>query len=344
MRKALGLSGFLLVLVGLTVGWEVAQTGSTRFATAANLRNLLTYVGLFGILSLGQAFVIITGGIDLSVGSLVCLLGILAAMLMDAGAGWSPWLVLPAMLALAALVGGYHGLLVTKLRIQPFVVTLCGLFLYRGVARLAASDSTQGFGTAYDGLKWFGRGTLYDLVRGEGPMLPGTSWETALDCVPAPFLIMLFLAVLVGAYLHWSPHGRHLFALGANEEGARFSGVRTDSLKVLAYVLCSLLCGAGGLLLAFKSNSLQPTMFGNLYELYAIAGAVLGGCSLRGGSGNVVGIVLGVAIIRILSNMVNILGIPSQVEYIVLGGAILVGVCIDELVGRQARSRARARV
>jgi len=285
-------------------------------------------VGLFGILSLGQSVVIITGGIDLSVGSVIALIGISSAMLLDKGQGMHPALVLPMMLILAALVGAWHGLLIAKARMQPFVVTLCGLFFYRGIARLLAGDRTQGFGSAFQRLKWLGRGYIQD----EGGLLPVP--------LPAPFLIFLLLAASLGAYLHFSAQGRHLFALGANEEGARFSGIRTDRLKVMAYALCTLITAFGGLLIAFKVNSLGPSDFGSFYELYAIAGAVLGGCSLRGGAGNVLGVVIGASLIVVLRNLVNILEIPSQLEYVVIGGAILVGVCIDELFARRGEKRA----
>ena len=319
MRKALGLTGFLLVLVGLTVGWELAKTGSTRFATAANLRNLLTYIGLFGILSLGQSFVIITGGIDLSIGSVVALLGILAADVLDKGAGWSPWIVVPGVLALAMAIGAWHGVLVTKARMQPFVVTLCGLFFFRGIARVVSGDETRGFGAAFPKLAWLANGFL----------------PTSNGVLPVPFVIFMVLAVGVAAFLHLTPAGRHLFALGANEESARFSGIRTHRLKILAYVLCSGITGIGALLLAFNINSLGPANFGSFYELYAIAGVVLGGCSLRGGSGNILGVVIGAALIRVLTNLVSILEIPSQLEYVVIGGAILLGVLLDELFTRK---------
>ena len=341
MRKIIGLGGFLLALVIGTCAWELARTGSTNFLTPANIKNLLTWIGLFGILSLGQCLVIVTGGIDLSIGSLVGLIAVIAAMLMDKGQGYSPVVVLPFVLLIAAAVGLYQGLLITKLNIQPFVVTLCGLFFWRGIARVITEDVTQGFGNAHVNLRWLGRGTVWDQVRPAEQVEPGSAWQTVLHCVPAPFLILLVLLGGVGAYLHFSAQGRHLFALGANEEAARFSGIRTAPLKISAYILCGLLSGIGGLLLAFKVNSVQPKDFGSFYELYAIAGAVLGGCSLRGGSGNVVGVLLGAAIILVLRNMVNILGIPSQLEYVVIGGAILAGVCIDELLTRRAASRSR---
>lgn len=331
MRKALGLIGLLASLVLVACAWEYNQSGEIRFTSPTNVGNVLTFVGLFGILSLAQAIVIITGGIDLSVGSVAALVGISAAMLMDRG--WPPVLALPVVLAGAAMIGAWHGALITKARIQPFIVTLCGLFLYRGIARLLAGDMTQGFGSKYESLKWFGRGYLSDIVP--------ASWDGAIwQMLPAPFLVMLLLAVILAAFLHFSAPGRHLFALGANEEAARFSGIRTTRLIIVAYILCSLFTGVGSLLIAFKVNSLGPSDFGGFYELYAIAGAVLGGCSLRGGAGNVLGVIIGAALIMILRNLVNILGIPSQLEYVVIGGAILMGVFFDELFTRRRMVRA----
>lgn len=343
MRKTVGLLGFLAALVGITCGWEFAHTSSSSFLSHENIRNLLTFFGLFGILSLGQSFVIITGGIDLSVGSLVGLIGVWTAMLMDRGEGLNPFIVIALMLGLSVLIGAWHGFLITKARMQPFVVTLCGLFFYRGLARLLAKDATQGFGTAYEKLKWLGRGTMWDVVSARDGVtrLAETAYERILDSIAAPFLILLFLGILVGAFMHLTATGRHLFALGANEEAARFSGIRTDALKVLAYILCSLITCIGGILMAFKVNSMQPTAFGSFYELYAIAGAVLGGCSLRGGSGNVAAVIVGAAIIRTLNNVVNILGIPSQLEYVVIGGAILLGVFLDEFFARRSAMRVK---
>lgn len=339
MRKILGLAAFLLALMLITPLWELGKSGAIRFYDPMNIKNLLTWVGLFGILSLGQAFVIITGGIDLSVGSLVALVGVIAARYMAPDAAVTTTGVLAGVLLLCAIIGLFHGLLITKIRIQPFVVTLCGLFFYRGLARVITGDSTQGFGNSFLGLKWLGRGSIWNLLSDDAP---GSAVAKALDCVPAPFLLLLAIGAAVGAFLHFAPAGRHLFALGANEDGARFSGIRTDRLKIAAYVLCSLISGIGGLLIAFKVNSMQPSSFGSFYELYAIAGAVLGGCSLRGGSGNLIGILIGATILRVLTNMVTLLGIPNELEFMVIGAAILVGVGIDELFGRR-KARVRTR-
>lgn len=318
MRKALGLSGLLFCLVLATYAWELHAEGSSRFLTAQNLRNLLTWVGLFGILSLAQSILIISGGIDLSVGSVVGLVATVNLVLMR-DYGMAPLPAVALCLLVSGGIGLWHGLLVTKGRLQPFIVTLCGLFLYRGSARLLTGDESRGFGTGYDFLKWLGSGYVGDTI------------------IAMPLAVLLGLALVVGVYMHLTAGGRHLFAVGANEETARFSGLQTHRLKIQAYVLCSLLTGLGGLLIAFKVKSIGPSDFGNSYELYAIAGAVLGGCSLRGGSGNIPSVLIGATLIVLLRNLVNILGIPSQVEYMVIGGAILAGVFLDEMLGRRAR-------
>lgn len=336
MRKALGLALLLAALIALAAILEGMQ-GRQNFLSLQNFRNLLPWVGLYGILALGQAVVIITGGIDLSVGSVIALVGITAGLLLNPaqGAAWHPALVIPLCLGLGVSIGLAHGILVTYARMQPFVVTLCGLFFYRGIARVAANDMTQGFGNNYPLLQWWGGGSLADaLPPGASPAL-----RDLLALASAPLLVMLALAAILAAWLHFAPGGRHLFALGANEDAARLSGVRTRRLKIAAYVLCSLITSIGALLFAFKVNSMGPSNFGSFAELYAIAGAVLGGCSLRGGTGNVLGILFGVALIRILANLVNILGIPSQLEYVVIGGAILIMIALDEFLTRRRLAR-----
>lgn len=340
MRKNWGLLALIVLLCAGTTLYEYATQGTSSFLSAPNWKNLLTFVGLFGTLSLAQSVVIITGGIDLSLGSVVGFVGVLAALLMQRGEGFSPFLVIPFCLTTGAVFGLTHGLLTTYLRIQPFIITLCGLFIYRGAARFITKDTSQGFGTAYPGLRLLGSGTLADFLPSAAhPDSLYAAFLNYLIVVPIPLLLMLLLAILVGAFLHASPWGRHLFALGANEEAARFSGVRTQLLKVSAYVICGTLTALGALLMAFKVNSLGPSDFGGFYELYAIAGAVLGGCSLRGGVGNVPGVILGTMLILLLRNLVNILHVPSELEYVVVGGAILVGVCADELLSRRTLRR-----
>ena len=321
MKKVRGILTLLVAVVVLT------SILDPRFLSAYNIGNIARWTGLFGILSIGEAMVIITGGIDLSVGSVVGLVGSLLAMMLSAGVPVSAALGL--ILALSACIGVAHGLLVTKMRLQPFIVTLCGLLIYRGVARYLTKDATQGFGTGFTELKY--------LVKGTPLSVPGPGGEGI--AVPMPFLLFVGIAVIAGVFLHRSVYGRHLLALGRNEQAARFSGINTDRLILLAYVVSALLAGFAGVLFALDVNAVQPAGHGNFYELYAIAAAVLGGCSLRGGEGTILGVVIGAAILRVLYNAINVLGIATQLEFAVIGAVILVGVIADELVKFYAAAR-----
>ena len=583
------ISGILLLLVYVLVATTLLNE---RFVGAFNMQNITRWSSLFGILGIGVAFVIITGGIDLSIGSVVGLIGCLLPMMLLGTAKWPPGTVASVtayaagaeLLAVAAVIGvgrwrarsdtggdyrapigmavaglvsllggatvsklplpGWvaiacvlawvmmvalhlglaHGLLVTRARLQPFVVTLCGLLIYRGLARWITDDQTQGFGTAYDdslrliatgkpcyvafvvlvagvlavlagtwtlvrqrgegtgianrGLPWFtiiagaaiaaigavrylpdgmlfglspaaaparlmawigwlvapsvlwlgfvafrasGRAMLGPVVAAvvAGMLLVGalavvgksdewfpggrdwaSRWRMAavfislgalmasiawfgrnslragniaqVPCaasgvtavmwlmsrpigkssladtllgemlVPAPFFVLVAMAAAAAVFLNLTIYGRYLLALGRNEQAARYSGIKTDRLVVLSYVICGGAAGLGGILFALDGNSVQPSGQGNLFELYAIAAAVLGGCSLRGGEGSVLGVVIGATVMRVLYNSINILGIKSQLEYTIIGVVILAGVIADEAVKRiTARRRSQ---
>ena len=321
MKHILGISGLLIAVFLFTALLE------PNFLTAYNLQNTLRWTGLFGIISIGAAFVIITGGIDLSVGSVVGFVGVLLPMFL-VGQGWSVPLALTAVLLVSLGLGLLHGVLVTKMRLQPFVVTLCGLLFYRGIARWISGDQTQGFGGEFEGFR--------QLAIGRLPL-------TDTFGLPMPFLVLIVLAVLGGLFLNYTVWGRYMLALGHNEEAARFSGINTDRMVILAYVFGAVTAGIGGVLFALDVNSVQPAVHGNFYELYAIAAAVLGGCSLRGGEGSILGVVIGAAVLRVLYNAINILGIPTQLEFAIIGAVILLGVMADELVKRFAAARSTAR-
>jgi ribose transport system permease protein len=307
--------GVLLLLVVLCA---VVAAASPQFLSPANLQNVARLVGTYGIFSIGVGIVIITGGIDLSVGSMCALLGVLLSMMLVEW-GWPPSVALAAVIALGACLGTVHGLLVTRLRLQPFIVTLCGLLLYRGAARYVANDSTKGFGTG-EGFEW-----LRSLASG------------SVAGVPMPFVIMCVMAVLAWLLVHRSVYGRHLFAAGHNEEAARYSGVNTRGVIAGAYVMSGALAAVSALIIAFYTNSVSPASHGNFYELYAIAAAVVGGCSLRGGEGSVLGIVMGTALLQVLRNLVNLLDIPSSLDFAVMGAVILVGAIADQIFGRGMR-------
>jgi ribose transport system permease protein len=164
---------------------------------------------------------------------------------------------------------------------------------------------------------------------------------TATFGLPVAALLLLVVAILAAVFMNRTVWGRQLFALGRNEEAARFSGVPTRRLSLLAYVLCSLLAGLGGALFVLDVNSAQASSFGNFYELYAIAGAVLGGVALRGGEGTVIGVVLGAALMQVLSNAINLVADSTQLEFAVVGAVILFGAAADEGV-RKLLSRRRA--
>jgi ribose/xylose/arabinose/galactoside ABC-type transport system permease subunit len=546
------ISGILMLLIYVCVATTLLNEA---FVSAYNMQNIARWSALFGIIGIGVAFVIITGGIDLSIGSVIGLVGCLLPMLMSQYR-WSVPTSLLAVMIVALAIGLIHGLLITKMKLQPFVVTLCGLLVYRGLARWITGDQTQGFGTQYDntlrliatgkpcsvafvilvvgavmavwslwrlvkemnsptyeqrlgtnlfgaiaGLVlagigssrfWYGfefekgsavtslggwnlttwqlnipeagarlpgelmwwvgllfvpaaiwflvaamrgdwRKTIGPLVAvgvaaallagaiwivgqpdnwffpneqwadrwrmaavflslglfmgtlawfaqsglntgGEAARLPllvasttavlwlvgktfvvrrlVSDWSAAesLDwllgktsigetLVPAPFFVLMALGAAASVFLNMTIYGRYLLALGRNEEAARYSGIKTDGMVILAYVICAGAAGLGGILFALDGNSVQPSGHGSFYELYAIAAAVLGGCSLRGGEGSILGVVIGAAVMRVLYNSINLLGIPSQLEFAIIGDVILIGVLVDELVKRLAARR-----
>jgi len=241
-------------------------------------------------------------------------------------------LALLTVLAVSVLIGLGHGLLITKMRLQPFVVTLCGLLLYRGIARYLTNDSTLGFGASFDGLRYLSVGHPFSVPLPTGHVL-----------VPMPFVLMVVIAIFAAILLNQTIYGRYLLALGRNEQAARYSGNNTDRMTIMAYLICSVLAGLGGVLFALDVNSIQPSGLGEFYELYAIAAAVLGGCSLRGGEGTILGVIIGAAVMRVLYNAINILGIPTQLDFAIIGLVILGGVVTDELIKRVVARRRASR-
>jgi ribose transport system permease protein len=318
MKKEIGISVLLFALCAIT------SVMNPKFLSPVNLMNTANLIGLYGVFSLGLGLVIITGGIDLSVGSMCALTGIILTM------GVTEWhlswpVAAGAVLGVSALLGGVHGLLVTKAKLQPFIVTLCGLLIYRGAARYIADDSTKGFSGA-EGIE-----TLRSIASGK------------LFGIPAPFVILVVLAIIMWFVLHRSIYGRYLLAVGRNEQAARFSGINTQLVTASAYVIAGLLTGVSGILIAFYTNSVGPSNHGNFYELYGIAAAVLGGCSLRGGEGSVIGIVIGTALLIVLQNLVNLLGIKSSLNFAVMGAVVLFGVLADQYFkARAAKKTVRA--
>ena len=317
MKKELGIFILLVVLC------VVVTIINPRFIAPENLQNTARLIGMYGIFSIGLGIVIMTGGIDLSVGSVMALLGVLFSMMLTEW-HWASILAVVAVVALTMGLGYINGLLVTKVKLPPFIVTLCGFLFYRGLARFIANDETKGFGNAQ------GFETLKDLATG------------SLFGVPMPFVLLIVISVIMWVVLHRSVYGRYLFAVGRNEEAARYSGINTNWIITSAYVLCGALTGIAGIIIAFYTNSISPSSHGQSYELYGIAAAVLGGCSLRGGEGSIVGILIGTALLQVLQNLVNLLGIPSSLNFAVMGVVILAGVIADQILKQRAARAPRA--
>ena len=318
LKKDIG----LLVLI-LFVGTVVAII-NPLFLSAVNIANTANLVGLFGMFSIAQAFVIITGGIELSVGSMIALLGVIFVdLIANRGVPW-PLAVL-IILGIGLLLGLVHGLLITKKRMQPFVVTLCGLLIYRGIARFYTADATAGFpfGVRFEDLEYITTGRTDPIA-----LLTGGT-HTSIP-IPHSFVCMLVLAAIMWVVLHRTVFGRYLYAVGKNEEAARYSGIRTGRVIIAAYMICAVLTALASVFLAMYTRSILPSSHGNFYELYAIAAAVLGGFSLRGGEGSIVGVVLGTILLQVLQNLVNLLGIPSSLNFAVSGSVILLGVLADQ--------------
>ena len=321
MKKILGI---FLLLVVVCVGTAALNS---KFLDAYNLQNIVRWTSLFAIISIGVAFVIMTGGIDLSIGSTVGLIGTVLAWLLTVK-HYSVTSSLLIVALLSVLIGLSHGLLITKLRLQPFVVTLCGLLIYRGMARYLTNDETLGFGGDYRALRYLSIGHPFSIPFPGGQVL-----------VPMPFVLMIAIAAIAAILLNRTIYGRYLLALGRNEQAARYSGINTHRITIMAYLICSVLAGLAGVLFALDVNSIQPSGLGEFYELYAIAAAVLGGCSLRGGEGTILGVIIGAAVMRVLYNSINILGIPTQLEFAIIGIVILGGVVTDEVVKRVVAAR-----
>jgi len=186
------------------------------------------------------------------------------------------------------------------------------------VARFIANDETKGFGSAQ------GFETLRSLATG------------SLLGFPTPFVLLIIISVVMWVVLHRSVYGRYLFAVGRNETAARYSGINSKKIITSAYIISGVLAGIAGIVFAFYTNSISPSSHGNFFELYGIAAAVLGGCSLRGGEGSIIGILIGTALLQVLQNLVNLLGIPSSLNFAVMGAVILAGVFADQMMRRRA--------
>lgn len=296
----------LYIFIGLIALCIILSFLSPYFFTVKNFSNIFLQASINGLLAIGLTFVIITSGIDLSVGSILALSGIVMANFMVSG---TPMFI---AVVIGILVGGFcglvNGLIITKFNMPPFIVTLGMMSIARGLALF----STNG-GQIYGFKKNF-------LFIGQGTVAG----------VPFPVVIMLVMAMLGYFILKYTRLGRYTYAIGGNHEATRLSGVNTNKYLAIVYVISGLMSGLAGVVMASRLNSAQP-IAGMGYELEAIAAAVIGGTSLSGGEGTIAGTIIGALIISVIRNGLNLLNVSSFLQQVVIGCVIILAVLIDSV-------------
>jgi ribose transport system permease protein len=296
-------SGILIALVLLLV---IGALLSPHFLQPANLLNVARQMAVVGIIGIGMTFVILTAGIDLSVGSIVGFVAIVAAMLLSSGTPWP--LALVAGLAAGACVGGINGLGITKGRVQPFIMTLGMLVIVRGVTMTWSEGRPIAFRDVAEGVAWIGTGSLVGI--------------------PTPVWIFVAVATVAGFTLRYTTFGREVYAVGDNLEAARLAGINTGRVIFSVYVISGLLASVSALIIISRLTAGEPSQ-GTGFELDAIAIVVIGGTSLFGGEGGVRGTVIGAAIVAAMGNLLNLLGVSPFSQDIVKGLIILGAVLLE---------------
>lgn len=313
LRRLTGLErlrqyGLILALVLLIAAFSMA---SEYFFTTSNILNIARQVSVTAIVAIGMTFVIISGGIDLSVGSTLAFSGVVAAFAFS-GSG-SAWIALLAGIATGAGIGLVNGVITAKGRITGFIVTLAMMGAIRGFAFITTGGNPV---TASDSaFTFFGVGSVMGLA--------------------VPIIIMLIVIALGSFFLNKTKFGKYVYAVGGNERASRWTGLKVDRVQITVYVVVGLLAGLAGVVLASRLGSGQP-FAGDGFELDVIAAVILGGSSLAGGRGTIVGTVIGVLIIGVLNNGLTLLDVSSYWQMVVQGAIILVAVLIDRWTGRRS--------
>lgn len=320
MRPAAILGRFapLLFLITLIVVFTLAEP---RFLSWLNAFNVMRQISITGLIALGMTFVILTGGIDLSVGSIVALAGLVAAALAKGSSsntlsldtsvavGYPVWVAAGAAALVGLAAGLIQGAAITTLNVPPFVVTLGGLSVFRGAALLySGGGPISAFDAPY---RYWGQGRV--------------------GAVPVPVIVFLGAAVLCHIVLRYTRYGRHVYAVGGNPEAARLSGLDVRAVTWSVYVIVGLFAGVAGFVLSARLNSAEAVA-GQGYELTVIAAVVIGGTSLFGGLGGVVGTVVGAALIGVLLNGLVLLNVSPYVQQIIIGLVIVLAVAFDRFV------------
>lgn len=295
-----------------------------KFVAPANAANILSQMSVEMIIALGMTLVIITAGIDLSVGSLVALTGVLGTMALTAVSGLPLWLAFVIAILASVLVGfacgSFSGFAITRFGIPPFVATLAMMFVCRGVPFIICKERPVEIPYEYEKLKVLGMGLV-------GKNLFGVKWFPG---IPVSGIIMLAGIVFFHILLSGTVFGRKVYAVGGNEEASRLSGINVKRIKFLVFAITGALCGLSGIIQAATLGSGDPKS-GEKWELSVIAAVVVGGTSLFGGKGTIIGAFVGVLLIRVLAVGVNFLGFSRFWQYVVLGGVLLLAVLVDTI-------------
>lgn len=295
----------LVGLLGLVI---VVAILSPSFFTVANLLNVFRQTSINAVIAAGMTFVILTGGIDLSVGSILAFSGAVAASCLSSGQSMIVTVVLA--LTLGAGIGLLNGIIISKGKLQPFIATLATMTVLRG-ATLVFTD-----------------GKPIPVGINAGAMSFGKIGGGNMFGLPTPVVIMIAVFLICYYILHQTKIGRHTYALGGNEEATKLSGLNTDKIKIFVYTMSGILSAVAGIIVTARLFSAQPNA-GSGYELDAIAAVVLGGTSLTGGKGKITGTIIGALIIGILSNALNLLNVSSYYQMIAKGVVILIAVLLD---------------
>ncbi|CDX59692.1 Inner-membrane translocator [Mesorhizobium plurifarium] len=298
------------VVIAVILACLFLSVATDSFATSKNLFNITRNVTFTAIVALGMTFVIITGGIDLSVGSVLCLSSMVLAVTMHAG--YSIEVGILASIATALVVGAFNGVLIAYLGFPPFVVTLGMLSVARSLA-MVASNNTVVFQFGPDHQKLLALG--------------GGAWVFG---IANPVLYMIILALITGFILRWIKFGRHIFAIGGNEHAATLTGVPVKQIKVAVYMISALSAGLAGIIQTGWLGAVT-TNLGNGMELQVIAATVIGGANLAGGVGTALGAIVGAALIEVIRNSLGLLGINAFWQGTFIGGAIILAVLFDRI-------------
>lgn len=305
VRKRLGSYGIYIALIVIFI---FLSCFSESFLSVNNILNLIRQASFNGMLALGATFVIMTGGIDLSVGSTLALTGVIAASFsIQSGAIQLPLgLAVLVGIIVGVIAGLANGLMVTYGKIPPFIATLVTQMVLRGAALVFSNGQPiTGYTSAY---KWMGQG--------------------AVGRIPIPMILFLILIVVCALVLHYTKYGRHVYAVGGNPQAAKASGLRVSSITISTYVISGILAALAGIALSSRVNAASP-IAGEGYEADAVAAAVMGGTSLAGGTGSIGGTVAGVFIIAMISNGLDMLNVSSYYQKIVKGIIIFIAVMLD---------------